>query len=348
MGFEPTPFRRRPPDSQRLLARRIPHGRFLAWSLLPLGAAGGFLGGRALRSSKIVPLAPPLHADSGELHTSFGRLAYYVAGPTEGTPLLLVHSINAAASAYEIKPLFEHYAADRPVYALELPGFGFSERRDCLYTPRLMTDALLAMVEEIRRRHGMFAMDVIALSLSCEFAARAAVEHPILFRSLGFVSPTGFESKLEREGSSGSTFGKPAVRDVLSFPIWGRGIFNLLVSRASIRFFLQKTWGAKSIDEGLLTYDYACAHQPGAEHAVFSFASGFLFSKDALTLYKALSLPVWMCHGLRGDFVDYAKKAEVANRNNWTIRVLETGAFPQFERTDAVCSAYDAFIDATT
>ena len=209
-----------------------------------------------------------------------------------------------------------------------------------------MTDAVVAMVEEIRRRHGPFPIDVMALSLSCEFAARAAVEHPMILRSLGLVSPTGFESKLEREGALGDTYGKPAVRDVLSFPVWGRGLFNLLVSRASMRFFLQKTWGAKTIDEGLLDYDYVCAHQPGAEHAVFSFASGFLFSKDALTLYKDLGLPVWMCHGVRGDFVDYAKKTKVADRANWTIRVFETGAFPHFERPGAVIAAYDAFVDA--
>jgi pimeloyl-ACP methyl ester carboxylesterase len=57
-----------------------------------------------------------------------GRLSYYVSG--HGPPLLLVHSINAAGSAYEVKPLYEHYARSRTVYALDLPGFGFSDRSD--------------------------------------------------------------------------------------------------------------------------------------------------------------------------------------------------------------------------
>ena len=35
-------------------------------------------------------------------------LSYYVAGA--GAPMLLVHSINAAGSAYEVKPIFERLA----------------------------------------------------------------------------------------------------------------------------------------------------------------------------------------------------------------------------------------------
>ena len=135
--------------------------------------------------------------------------------------------------------------------------------------------------------------------------------------------------------------GAGLVRDIVSFPLGGRTLYDALVSRASMRFFLQKTWGSKRIDEGLLDYDYLTAHQPGAEHAVFSFAAGYLFSRDALTLYKGLGGPVWMCHGTRGDFVDYAKKGEVATKPNWHLRVLDTGALPQFERLDELTSSYD-------
>ena len=342
MDLRPTP-----PSAPRPPARpAAPARRAATWSMLPLGLVGGYLAGRALRPPRTLPLAPALDADMASLDIPFGRLAFYVAGPADGAPLLLIHSINAAGSAYEVKPLFDHYARHRRVYALELPGFGFSDRRDRIYTPRLMTDAIIATVDEIRRRHGHFAIDVLALSLSCEFLARAADEHPTYFRSLALISPTGFESTLEREGAREATYGRPAVRDVVSFPAWGRGLFDLLASRASMRFFLQKTWGSKRIDEGLLDYDYACAHQPGAEHVVFSFASGYLFSKDALTLYKDLSMPVWMVHGVRGDFVDYAKETEVAGRPLWRIQVFETGAFPHFERLDAVVASYDAFVDS--
>ena len=53
-----------------------------------------------------------------------GRLDVYVAG--QGPPLLLIHSINASASAAEMRPLHEHYRAIRTVFSIDLPGYGFS------------------------------------------------------------------------------------------------------------------------------------------------------------------------------------------------------------------------------
>ena len=324
---------------------RTPARRAATWSLLPLGLLGGFAGGRVLRAPRDLPLPPALDGDMAELHIPFGQITYYKAGPSSGVPLLLIHSINAAANAYETKPLFEHYTRHRPVYALDLPGFGFSDRHDRIYTPRLMTDAIIAMAEAIRAIHGFYPIDAMALSLSAEFLGRAAQEHPMLFRSLGLISPTGFESKLERQGAAGTNYGKPSVRDIVSFPLWGRTLFDGLVSRPSMRFFLQKTWGSKDIDEGLMDYDYLAAHQAGAEYAPFSFIAGFLFSRDALSVYKELTMPVWMCHGVRGDFVDYSNKREIADRPKWTIQVFQTGAFPQFEVLDELTAAYDTFLD---
>ncbi len=162
--------------------------------LVPLGLFGGYRAGRALRAPPSSPLEPALAGAVEILDLPFGRLATYRGGVREGTPLLLIHSVNAAASAYEVKPLFDHYARVRPVYALDLPGFGLSDRPDRIYTPRLMTDAILALVEEVRRRHGAFPVDAVAISTASEFLARAASERPTLFRTLALISPTGFRS----------------------------------------------------------------------------------------------------------------------------------------------------------
>ena len=274
----------------------------------------------------------------GDASTSSG-----VAAP----PLLLVHSVNAAATAYEMKTLFEHYRGRRPVYALDLPGFGLSDRSDRKYTPRLMTDAIHAAVREIQASHGDAAIDVIALSLGCEFAARAAAETPNAFRTVGLISPTGFDRRAARAAQHArrdGTRAMPWLHGLLSVPLWKRGFFSALASRASIRFFLQKTWGAKGIDEGLLEYDYITSHQPGAENAPYYFVSGYLFSTDAMKLYRNLPMPVWMAHGVRGDFVDYAEKRLVERLPNWKIDVFQTGAMPHFEQPAGFIGAYDTFL----
>jgi pimeloyl-ACP methyl ester carboxylesterase len=284
-----------------------------------------------------------------------GRIAFYgeTRASSGGTalPLVLVHSVNAAATAYEMKTLFEHYRGKRPVYALDLPGFGLSDRSDRKYTPRLMTDAIHAAVREIQSTHGDAAIDIIALSLGCEFAARAATETPKAFRSVALISPTGFDRRSAHAAQHVRTDGTramPLLHGLLSIPLWKRGFFSALTSRASIRFFLQKTWGARNIDEGLLEYDYITTHQPGAENAPYYFVSGYLFSTDAMKLYQSLSMPVWMSHGVRGDFVDYERKDNVLRLPNWTVSVFQTGAMPHFEIPTKFIALYETFLNRIT
>ena len=271
-----------------------------------------------------------------------GKLAVYVAG--QGAPLLLVHSVNAAGSAAEVRPVFERYRGERCVYALDLPGFGASERSDRVYTPRLMTDALHAVVAEIRRRHGSAPIDALAVSLGCEFLARAALESAGSFRSLALVSPTGFNAGARLRAAPGSTRFMPGMLTVLRGPGWGGSLFRGLTRPGVIRYFLRRTWGAREIDEALWSYDVLTTREPGAEYAPLYFLAGGLFSKDIHDVYEKLNAPVWMSHGVRGDFTDYGGAALVRGRANWRIQSFQTGALPYFEVPQEFFSAYDAFL----
>lgn len=291
-------------------------------------------------------LAPALDGESFRLHTSAGQLNMYCSAHAPGRPLLLVHSINAAASAYEVKPLYDHYAKERPVYALELPGFGRSERADRTYTPQLMAHAISAALDEIKSRHQGTTPDAIALSLSSEFLAQVAYERPTDLRAIALVSPTGFDARLSGDGPEGGNRGNATALDIVKVGVWRKALFNALVSKPSMRYFLNKTWGGKNIDQGLFDYSQLAAHQPGAEYAPLSFLTGFLFPTDATLIYSKLVLPVWAGHGIRGDFIDFRRLPEMAIRPNWTTHVFETGAFPHFEKLGEVVAKLNAFFAA--
>lgn len=297
---------------------------------------------------RTAPALPP--AVPGELvfvdDPRTGKVAFYAAGPASGeaAPALLVHSVNAAASAYEVRPVFEHLAATRPTYALDLPGFGHSDRSDRAYSPRLMTDAVLVALDEVRRRHPGATVDVLGLSLGCEFVARAASEVPEVFRSVALVSPTGLDGRGRRVGAPGTTRAVPGLHAVLSFSLWDDALFGALTRPGTIRYFLERTWGGKDIDEGLWAYDVLTTQQPGAKHAPLRFVSAQLFSADATRLYESLAMPVWVAHGVRGDFTDYRGVPAMSERGNWRVRVFETGALPFFEMREPFLTAYDAFL----
>lgn len=288
------------------------------------------------------------HSPSEVLHLEgpVGALACHVAGPPHAAPLLLVHSVNAAASAHEVRPLFEHFARTRRVYAPDLPGFGDSARSAIRYTPAVMTAAILAVAEEIGTRHGGRPLDALATSLSCEFLARAAIERPQRWRSLALASPTGFSGARPAYGPPGSTRALPRLHALLAGRPWSRPLFDLLTTRTSVRFFLRKTFGRRDIDEQMFEAAWTCARHPEAHHAPFCFLCGFLFSADIGRVYEALDLPVWMVHGTRGDFVDYRQKTSLALGPNWSWTVMPSGALPWFEEPDRFCADYARFLSA--
>ncbi len=276
---------------------------------------------------------------------AFDGIQGYMAG--RGAPVLLVHSVNAAASVAEVRPLFEHLKQNRRVYAIDLPGFGRSDRSARDYTPRLMTDALHGAVAQIRKREGEVAIDGLAVSLGSEFLARAASEKPAQWRRLALVSPTGFSGSKAWRAAPGDTRRVPGLLSALSVPLWAGPLFNALTRPGVVRYFLEKTWGGRNIDEPMCEYAVLTAREPGARHAPLAFLSGGLFSADVHTLYESLRQPVWMSHGVRGDFTDYRGKTIVEGRPNWRITVFQTGAMPYFEQPDAFMRELDSFLAAS-
>ncbi|MEM1263260.1 MAG: alpha/beta hydrolase [Pseudomonadota bacterium] len=288
-------------------------------------------------------LRPALEADLVGFDSEAGELKYYEAG--EGLPLLLIHSINAAGSAYEVKPIFDHYRATRRIYALDLPGFGLSERSDRRYDIALYTSAISAMTNRIVAKHKQ-PIDALALSLSSEFLARAAMQAPETYRRLALVTPTGFRaSDANRRAAPMSSREIGWLSGLLSLGSFGSGAFNLLTKPRSVRYFLKKTFGSDSIDEGLWEYAVATAGQPGAEYAPLAFISGRLFANDIRTVYEGLKMPVFLGHGTRGDFTDFRGADWARNEVNWTIRAFMTGALPHFETPDRFFAALNLFFD---
>lgn len=284
------------------------------------------------------PLPFAIEADRRGFHSPMaGQISYYADTSGDGRPLALIHSVNAAASAYEMAPLFDYFRGRRPVYALDLPGFGFSERGDRVYSAELFTTALLDLLREIGAQERGGA-DLVALSLGSEFAARAARHQPELVHSLALISPTGLS------GRARSSMGSPRLRSVVGFPLWSQALYDALASRASLRYYLQRSFDGE-IDPGLLEYAWATSHQPGARFAPLYFISGQLFTPDAVALlYERVTQPTLVLYDRDGYTSFDALPTLLAQRSNWQAeRITPTLGLPQFERLGDTTRALQAF-----
>jgi pimeloyl-ACP methyl ester carboxylesterase len=277
-----------------------------------------------------------------------GRLAYYLDDDAPfgaGPPLVLLHSINAAASAIEMRPVFERYLGRRPVYALDLPGFGHSERSARRYTPELYVAAVLEFLEAVVGPEA----DVVALSLAAEFAAMAAQRRPDLVRRLVLLAPTGLAAKPNPLRRARETGRSGRIRRVVSLPGLAQPLYDLLVSRASIRFFLAQQFARELPDPDLIRYAWATAHQPGARHAPLAFLSGELFTpRIRENVYQELTQPILVLHDRSANTSFDALPSLLRQRDNWdAARVGPARDLLQWERPAETVAEMDEFFGTT-
>jgi pimeloyl-ACP methyl ester carboxylesterase len=309
-----------------------------------VGAVGGWIAysNRMIDHNVRLPFAIDANRERfmGRNVTRF--MNYYYDTSASGRPLVFIHSINAAASAYEMKPLFQHYRGSRPVYALELPGFGLAERSDRTYSYQLYKSCIIDFLTE---RVGEPA-DVVGLSLSNEFIARAALDRPDIFNSIVMISPSGFTARNNKVATQQAS--ERGTSDffyrLLAFPLWSQAFYDLLTTKSGIRYFLQMSFEGQ-VDEGLADYDYLTSHQPGARYAPLYFVSGKLFSpRIREEVYERLDEPVLVLYD-RDGFVSFDTLPEtVRDHANWqATRISGTKGLPQFEKLQETAQAMDAF-----
>jgi pimeloyl-ACP methyl ester carboxylesterase len=209
------------------------------------------------------------------------------------------------------------------------------------YTPQLFADA----IREFLKTQVKKSADVVALSLSCEFAALAATEEPELFHKLVFISPSG----LGRRGRSASPMANPGfsgqrIYGLLSAPLWGRALYDLIATRASIRYFLSRSF-VGPVPEDLVDYDYATSHQPGAENVPLNFISGKLFTPGIMiTCYALLKTPTCIIYD-RDAFVGFESMPGLLENNPQfsAVQVTPTLGLPHFEQPNQTIAALDEF-----
>lgn len=270
-----------------------------------------------------------------------GEIAVYVSESNQGRPLVLLHSINAAPSAMEIKPLFSAYAGKRPVYAPDLPGFGLSPRMRRRYDTGFFAQVIGELLGEITQRHAQ-PPDIIALSLTGEFVARAIVEQGAPCNRLVLISPTGLSRRLPPQPKAAGR-----LKQLPGAAFMGRSLFRLLSSPLSVRYFLNRAFTGSAPAE-LVDYALKTTRVKGAEHAPLAFLSMALFSPDALEcLYKQLEVPTLLVYDTDPN-IDFDRLPELltANPRVSAQRIAPTCGLPHWEKPHETEAAIAAFFNA--
>ena len=230
------------------------------------------------------------------------RVAYYTAGA--GPAILLIHSINAAASSFEMRRLFAALRTDYRVFALDFLGFGGSDRPQRVYC----ADDYIDLISDFAHDTVGQGAVVIASSLGAAYTIRAAARDANLFGPLILICPTGMRNLVHPQ--------QPGLAYRALAGPFGDLVFRLLTSRSSIAYFLrtQSYYDPAVVDDELIEGFYRAAYQAGAKWAPICFLTGLL-NCDVRDAFGQLRQPILLIWGRQADLTPLRSANDFLARN---------------------------------
>jgi len=281
-------------------------GRNIA-RLLGLGFLSAFIFSAvvALRHLLNTPqqLESPLSGEPHYYKWKRGHIFYKVLGTAEAPALLLLHTPELAASAYEMRKIIEPLAQHYCVYAPDLLGFGLSDRPAIDYSAETYMNLCRDFLMDVVRKPAM----IVASRISCNYAVAAAATSPELCTGLVLISPVRLEGEQEKGASQESSrlpmlmrnrgmLVATAQTELLEAAPVKWLLYPLLSTHFALRSLLARQH--THLSDADIDYYYATMHQFGAQHASMALLAGKL-EQDVAQQLETLQQPALVIWGAR-------------------------------------------------
>lgn len=252
---------------------------------------------------------------------------FWPGPPPDSVPLLFIHGFGGGSSSYEWSKVYPAFAAEHPVLAPDLIGWGHSDHPDRPCT----TADYLALLTNLIEKLCPTPPVVVASSLSAAMMVRVAVDYPDRLRELILVAPAGLADFGQDPSSS-------VVNQLVKLPVVDQLLYRgAIATSEGIRLFLaqrQFADSSKITDEMVAAY-LKSAQQPQADVAALTFVRGDL-SFDLAPYLSRLATPTAMFWGEMAQFTLVETGRRLAALNPAAIRRFEVlpgvGLTPQLEQ----------------
>jgi pimeloyl-ACP methyl ester carboxylesterase len=254
------------------------------------------------------------------------RLRYILAG--QGPVLVLLHTLRTQLDLFEkvVPKLAEHFT----VYALDLPGHGYSDIPEAKYDVAFFADAVEGFLDALELQDVMLAGVSIGGSISLTLAAR----HNARVNRVVAINPYDYA---QGRGMARSSFLARLVVAAADIPVVGETVMRLR------NFYIMKNVleggvaEPRSIPPQLLKEMYLTGNRNGHYRAFISLLRNAESWQTATQDYPNIRIPVLFLWGDR----DWATAAEKAYDQQLVpdaemIIVESGGHFLPLDRPDAV------------
>jgi pimeloyl-ACP methyl ester carboxylesterase len=326
---------RSPKDQRKKRRRRFTHTLLLGTAAVGVPALANALIARRNRRLENPVWGRSRHYSWKEAEVSFQQLG-------SGPPLVLLHSLGPGYDSEQWRDTGTLIARHRRVYALDLVGWGRSDKPPLRYDGELYIQLLRDFLEHVVREPAT----LVGAGLGASYAIQVAADAPEIVDALGLVSPVGLDTSGDDPDLTDALTNR-----VLRLPLVGTTTLNLLTSRTAIAHHLRSEVYAlpDRVDAARIEHHYRSSHQPGSHFALAALLSGYL-NHGIESSVTRLDLPIWLAWGR------LANNPRVESADIWLNKLGNAeldvfdgvGQLPHLEAPQLFAERLVAFLDRIT
>lgn len=267
----------------------------------------------------------------------FGNIRYRVSG--EGSPILLVHDLTAGASSYEFSRIIPELSKHHTVYAIDLPGYGLSDKPNMTYTNYLFVQLITDFIKKVIGKK----TNIIATGNSAVTAIMAVHNDAEYFNKMVLISPQNLY-----EGNQIPSKQTKLFKFLIDMPIIGTFIYNLYTNRTSFdtkfhyEYFHRPVDGMNEIIDAYL--EAAHSGNCNGKYAYSSFLAKY-GNMNVIHALKEIDNSILLLSGKEYSATDMNEgNYTYFNRSIEAERISDSKLMPQFENPMETATSICSFL----
>ncbi|UJR22858.1 hypothetical protein I4U23_025887 [Adineta vaga] len=270
---------------------------------------------------------------------------------SDNIPIVLVHGFGGGVGLWSLN--LDQLCSERPVYAIDLPGFGRSSRLIFSLDPKEAEKQFIDMLEDWRKEIGLNKEFILlGHSFGGFISASYALTYPEYVKQLVLIDPWGIARRPDDIWQTGR---------LQRIPVWLRSFSSVMMRlspltglraagplgvpvikyfRADLRTKFEKLFD----DDRVLIYLYHCnAQLPTGEQAFRVISDCFAWAKEPMINRIHLldqRIPIHFLHGEQSWITAEASLSIQENRSNVFVDIVEKAGHHIYADTPDEFEAY--------
>ncbi len=219
----------------------------------------------------------------------FGKIRYMKKG--SGSPLLLIHDLTSGSSSFEFSRIYNELSTTNEVYAMDLLGYGLSDKPNMTYTNYLYVQLIVDFIKIVIGKKA----NVVAVGDSCAAAVMACHNDPDVIKNIILINPQSL-SKLNLPPNHNTKL----LKFMIDMPILGTFIYNMLTSKDNYRKLFREEYfyDNSAVTEDMIAAYAEASHIPD-HNAKYSFSSyiGRYINANIVHALKEIDHSIYILYG---------------------------------------------------